>query len=542
MQCVYKKLSLLLVILLVAIVARPSIGYDDMDTIEQFKNVFYPAPFPIGTGGGIGYKTDPWTFFKVSGGLHVRDIRTGELTRVITLGENDLFAGNDDDSVYILHDLKDENIDDTFVNINLSDGTESNYRLKAWNSIKSTPGQSYTFTYYAKEIYQIVYSTDTFLKTSMTKVYCTNGKSWTLEGNPKDYFFLQAGNDLFKRGLLFVSEISDGKSFARFVNIEDGTTYARLEGQYEIAYRSNLQSPLVFMTLVSDDNKKVFRQTCVFNIETKQMIFTCEKGKEVASIDFVGDHVWISSINDFQRNNYIFGQTGPITLSRYEKDGTISRKIKIEPKLTNIPIDNFIVLNDSIIQLRVRNKLILWNYESDNLLLDSPVYDPTTFFFENNIYCVCYDKMFALDPQTMSVTWSLSFTKEIDVKVLEKKDHIYLLKRFYSTEKNKDGLIVKIINKADNSLEPYEYFVSPFYGDDNDIYDSPYGLVFISNYNICSFAVGGVQRFSIRDLYGIQSWKALDDPRYLEIKYQYDRTYRLDTKNGAFVLISTDGQ
>ena len=108
-----------------------------------------------------------------------------------------------------------------------------------------------------------------------------------------------------------------------------------------------------------------------------------------------------------------------------------------------------------------------------------------------------------------------------------------------TTKKQCDATQVKIINKADGSLEPYEFFVSPFLGTVKDIYDSPYGLVFISRNNICSFAVGGIERFSIRDLWDLQSWKPMDDPRYVEINYNFDRTFMLDTKTGVIKFIST---
>ena len=534
MRCVLKKLTIFAILCLAIITFKPSVGYDN-DSIKSLDNILYPPPF--GVGGG--YKTDPWVFFLVDGGLHIRDIHTGELIRVIPMDKNDYFLASDDDSVYIGKGFINEDTSEEYACINILDGKQREYELPPLSTMEAS-GDSWMIYVYKKEMYRIMSSFDRSTQSSSIRVYCTNGKSWVQNSDKNRYSFFYAGNDLYKKGFLLLGDIENGESYSRFVRIEDGSTYARFEGQYEVRPWSDAKSPLISATLVSDDNTNVFHQNCIINLEIKKVIFTCEKEKYVASIDFVEDHVWIVDIDDFKRNNYISRETGAITLNRMEKDGTISQKIKIDPGIPNLPINDFKVLNDSLVQLCVQTRLILWNFESDNLLLDSPVYKPRTFYFDNIIYCLTYDKMFAIDPQIMSVTWSLPFSG--GVSVFETKNKKYLLKPYHSTEKNKDGLIVKIINKADNSLEPYEFFVSPFYGDESKIYDSPYGLVFISNYNICSFAVGGVERFSIRDLYGIQSWKPMDDPRYLEIKYQYDRTYRLDTKTGAFVLVSTAGQ
>lgn len=527
-----KKLTLLAIICLFASSVKPSTGYDDTEVISQFKNIFYPSPF--GVGGGLVYKNDPWVFFKVADGLHIRDIHTGELVRVIPMDENDYFINSDDDSVYILKGFIDENTSEKYSCVDILDGKEREYELPPLNTVK-VKGDSWTRYVYKKEMYRILSSFERSTQSSSIRVYCTNGKLWFQNSDKNRYFYFYAGNDLYKKGLLFLGDIENGKSYSRFVNIEDGSTYARLEGQYEIRPWSDPRSPLISMTLLSEENKKPFRQNCIINLETKKVIFTCEKEKYVASIDLAGDHAWVVDIGDFKRNNYIFGETGQITLNRMEKDGTISKKIKIDPGITNLPINDFKVLNDSLVQLCVRNRLILWNFESNNLLLDSPVYDPRTFYYEDKIYCISYDKMFAINPQTMSISWSLPYAG--GVSVFETKNKKYLLKPYHSIEKNKDGVIVKIINKADCSLEPYEFFVSPFLGTEKDIYDSPYGLVFISRNNICSFAVGGVERFSISDLWDLQSWKPMDDPRYVEIKYKFDRTYILDTKTGVFSLV-----
>lgn len=520
------------IILLLNSSLKPSIGYDDIEVISQFKNVFYPSP--LGIVGGQVYKTDPWVFFLVDCNLHIRDIRTGELVRIIPMDKNDYFLTSDDDSVYIGKGFIDENTSEKYTCTNILDGKERKYELPPLNTVK-VKGDSLMVYVYKKEMYRILSSFERSTQSSSIRVYCTNGKSWIQNSNENRYSFFYAGNDLHKKGLLFLGDIENGKSYSRFVNIGDGSTYARFEGQYEIRPWSEPKTPLISVTLVSDDNKKVFWQNCIMNLETKKVIFTCEKEKYVASIDFIEDHAWIVDIGDFKRNYYISGETGVITLNRMEKDGTISKKIKLDPGIPNLPINDFKVLTDSLVQLYVRNRLIIWNFESDNLLLDSPVYDPRTFYYDDNIYCLSYDKVFAINPQTMSTIWSLPYAGGISV--FETKDKKILLKPYHSTEKNKDGVIVKIINKADGSLEPYEFFVSPFYGDPKKIYDSPYGLVFISDYNICSFAVGGVERFSIRDLYGIQSWIPMDDPRFVEIKYRSDRTYKLDTKTGAFSLI-----
>ena len=93
------RLTVGLICAVVLVLCVSSSKGDTMPQISDFKNIFYPAPIPFGTGGSIMYKTDQWIFFRVNGGLHIRDIGTGELFRVIPMAENDYFCGSDKDSV-----------------------------------------------------------------------------------------------------------------------------------------------------------------------------------------------------------------------------------------------------------------------------------------------------------------------------------------------------------------------------------------------------------------------------------------------------------
>lgn len=495
--------------------------------IEEFKNVFYPAPYVLNERQV--YKNDQWAYFKVNGSLHIRDIRTGELFKVIPMGDNDYFCGNDKDSVLIGRNLRNDNSSEKYVSINIIDGKETSYSFPAINTLKNVD-DSYTRFYYNKEVYRVVSSFDRYTKSSSMHVYCSNGKDWSLESDDKSYFYFQEGNYLYEKGFLSLSVDVGGKTFERFVSLADGKTLATIDGFYEIGHSMNPESPFIAMFEV-----ELNRRLAILNTETWKIIYKSENAKQNPTPFFFTDHVWLAGVDDFKLLYYCRDQTGPVVLKKLEKDGTISKDIRFEPRLRDVPLfDQIRVLSDSLVQLSSRYSLVLWNFESNNLLLNMPIYDPKTFCFDGRVYVINFEKFFEIDPHTMETQWLLNITQAISVYETNNKE--YLLEQYYSTIKGMNGVRVKIINKADNSLEPYEFFVSPYYGGENGIYDSPFGLVFISNYNICSFAVGGIERFSIKGFYGIQSWKALDDPRYVEIKYQYDRTYRLDTKTGSFAL------
>ncbi|NTU60783.1 MAG: hypothetical protein HGA95_00380 [Caldiserica bacterium] len=249
------------------------------------------------------------------------------------------------------------------------------------------------------------------------------------------------------------------------------------------------------------------RGLCLYDIERNEVIYR----KQIPNWFYVrqlNDSTWITTIED-KSNQYNFDKSGSIRLTKVDSKGIESESLTFNPAIPNLPIYSCQMISDQIVGLVARYKTYFWNFRTNQKLCEFLTNEPGFLSSGMNFLLSSKSQLICIDSQTFDTVWKLDVAIPHSIIEYETKDKIYLLNNVIDCKNQCDATQVKIVNKADNSLEPYEFFVSPFYCDQKKIYDSPHGLVFIRDNNICSFAVGGVERFKITDISSIESWRSM---------------------------------
>lgn len=517
----FNKISSFLTILAI-LLAFPQVNHGVKQNKLDASLHFYPAPAMVS-------KSYPNLFFQIGTNVHVRDTSTGHIQQIIKIENKEIIADCDRDSVLLYCPNKSNDEQFCYKRFDLSGSNES-FVIKrlVTEGIKQHP-QNMAFV--NKKPYFFYETGGTYNKSYKFTVQSPAGILWTSTNGENEWWGYGGCFSYKDVKIVAISVINSSQNFStKLFDLATGKQINTLEGCFDRTNSPNSDSPIILFDLCTQD-----RGLCLYDIDRNEIIYR----KQIPnwySVKQVNDSIWITTVED-KSNQYNFGKSGPIRLLRIDSKGNETESITFKPAIPNLPIYSCQMITDQVVGLVARYKTIIWNFRTNQKLCEFDMNNPEFYATDDNYLIGTRSQLTCIDSQTLKTVWKLDVAIPLSIIEFETKDKIYLLNNVIDFKKQCDATQVKIVNNADGSLEPYEFFVSPFYGDPKRIYDSPYGLVFISDYNICSFTVGGIERFSIRDLYGIQSWKPMDDPRYVEIKYRSDRTYKLDTKTGVFSLV-----
>jgi len=155
-------------------------------------------------------------------------------------------------------------------------------------------------------------------------------------------------------------------------------------------------------------------------------------------------------------------------------------------------------------------------------------------------------RIFALDTLNFQKKWEFESVRDYVVETKETNSQIFMGYSYTNSamdcisranESDCQVLRIKVVNKIDMSLEPYEYIIQPFSKGMDFIHPSLYGLVAIGNGYIKLLAPGNVLVYSVTASYGVKELIETDDPRYLLIKNEGNRNefyyMKLDIKTGS---------
>lgn len=522
MQCVHKKVYL--IVLLLLILSQPTTKLEATQNKLDASLYFYPAPAMVS-------KSYPNLFFQVGASIHVRDTSTGQIKQTIEIENKEIIADCDRDSVlmYCPGESNDDQI--CYKRVDL-DGTTETFIFKKI-IIAGQKRNTQNISFINNKPYFFYETGNPFNKNYQFTVQSPEGILWTGTNGENETWNFNGCFSYKDKQIVAISVMVCQKDFyLKLFDLATGKLINTVEGCFNRINYPNSDSPIILFNLCTQD-----RGLCLYDIDRNEIIYR----KQIPnwySVKQVNENDWITTVED-KSNQYNYSKSGPIKLVRIDSKGNESESITFEPAIPNLPIYSCQMITDQVVGLVARYKTIIWNFRTNQKLCEFDISNPEFYATDDNYLIGTRSQLTYIDSQTLKTVWKLDVAPSYYIIEYETKDKIYLLNNVIDFNKQCDATQVKIVNKADGSLEPYEFFVSPFYCDQKKIYDSPHGLVFISDYNICSFAVGGVERFRLTNL-DVDSWRVKSDPRYVDISTRSKLVFTLDTIDGTLVPIPAE--
>lgn len=519
MQCVHKK-SLHLLVVLVFILLQPSISFGQRQPIVDPSVYYYPTPV-------LASKSYPNLYFQVGNGIHVRDALTGQTKQVIKIETEESIVDCDRDSILLYCPAKSNDGQLCFKRFDLN-GTNETFVIEklVTEGIKHNP-QNMVFI--NKKPYFFYETGDTYNKSYKFTVQSSEGILWTGTNNENEWWGYGGCFSYKDENIVAISLVTSQQNFStKLFDLATGNLIKTVDGYCFIKKDlANSDSSLIPFAKCNQNS-----EFCLYDIRDNEIVYK----KSIPNwyyTKYFDNAIWLTTIEG-SINLYRFNDGGSIRIIKIGLDGKELENFTITPTIPNLPIYSFQIATNQVGALLAKHKTILYNFRTNQKLLELDIDLPEIYSHNGKILLETTSELVCIDEETLEPVWKLNVARTDYIKEFETNKSIYLLNNVYDHKGQCDATQVKNIDKTDNSLEPYEFFVSPFYGDESKIYDSPYGLVFISDSNICSFAIGGFERFKIKDISGIESWKSMEDPKLIEIKTSYGKNYIVNAETGVY--------
>ena len=281
--------------------------------------------------------------------------------------------------------------------------------------------------------------------------------------------------------------------------------------------------------------------SAIFNIETGKLVHEC-KGC-IHTIEKDGFLCFRKTTIDIHDRCYDFG--------RYSKDGELLESFSLKMPDEFYDCCNFVINyfeNHIIISMTENNtyRLVIINTENNNIDAKLELVNGSRVLEDGRLFYIGDRKIGCIDTQTFQQIWSMPIGNNPGTDRVFEKDfgNFKLVARdVYGIGIHK-GYIrqVKIVDKADGFVEPYEFEFE--YGGLDYCYETDYGFVnindlsrfFIDTPQVSFYRRGSVKAVGKIDYIGNVNPDtiAIKDGRFLTAKLRNKKTIEIDTREMSF--------
>ncbi len=537
MEMHYKKALIVAIsLLIIAVFFFPFSGADSHtsnQTIfppEEIAKYFYPKTY------SIPYSL-PNICFQIGNSIHVRDCETGMTKNIFNLKDNEFQILFDEKSVFTYqHEKGYDQKKQKFRKIDY-DGLVEEFEIN-YVDFKITGEERIDYRYKISDnqLYQLVIKkTITEISPweeeikSVLYVDSKDGVLWEKTAEDGHEFFFGKGDLIQGLDIVYVtnaSKSSEGyKEEIVAFDLLTGQELFRREGMF-VMHTSWHQWKTSFLYIQPEINN--IDKTEIINSKTGELLYSGDRSYYPYFLD---DIIWITTAS--QSNWYKYDESDPIKILKIDMSGEVLEKIDFNPKTPGRSYNNCKIISENIAMMVDSRQTRFFNFRSNQQLYVYPRKINNAYIHDSLIICQDDYRLFALDKLTFDLVWELEIVESYKVDIVE-SDSQYLLGYKYQNINSEciersdypecKTLRIKAINKADMSVEPYEYRINPCIFDMDDIVFSPYGLLFIGRETLSLYRPENIKVYEVRLIGEIIEHKITDDPRYIEITYLYSKS------------------
>lgn len=193
------------------------------------------------------------------------------------------------------------------------------------------------------------------------------------------------------------------------------------------------------------------------------------------------------------------------------------------------------------------SRLNVINYMSNTICARYPLDNGYAFRCGENIIIGSSDGVMGIDLKDFSARWRFDAPQRIDEKEINGRK--YVASRVYDKNDDCYALKVKVVNLIDNSVEPYEYFVSPMPGMSACICPTDYGVLFIpmASWPGKGFSIKLMRPGVPEPIYSItgedhifKEWKYTDNKDIIELISYSDKKAMFSVPDGVLTWTASE--
>ncbi len=266
-----------------------------------------------------------------------------------------------------------------------------------------------------------------------------------------------------------------------------------LDGFFDKRY---LGEGLVYLSSISIKNKKTFQ--IIFCVKTNKIVYQYEDTAIPITNHFYVDNGDVINIipSYYKDKDWLAGFW--CKLVRVSQDGTVKENLKFDIKAEMRPFEylwdiSLVYSNLVMVWAFKPSRLLVIDYLNNKVVHEQQMYAPWAQNFGGNIIVNNIQTIMAIDPRDFNTLWEVDAPMAAFIQAETIKDKTYIYNRVYDPVYDDYAVRLKVVNMEDMSVEPYEYFVSPFIGGLGSICPTPYGVVFIPSSIECAKAKGKLE-------------------------------------------------
>lgn len=307
--------------------------------------------------------------------------------------------------------------------------------------------------------------------------------------------------------------------------------------------------PNIALLQKQDNNMKT---SLLVNIKEKKVLFQSEYENLTSFPLFFSDRDDLIEICRiyYSENDY----------SRYycnikrvsSESGEVKESYRIDLPATTQPFQYYQDLSlvyDNLLFIWVYNpsRLAIIDYRTNRIIKEMPMEMAHVVNYDGNIVVGDQQWTLGLEMSNLSIRWKIETPIVKDSCIIGDKK--YFLARALDTKNDCYALKVRVVNLFDNSLEPYEYFVSPMPGMSACICPTDYGVLFIPmiNWPGKGYSIKLMRPGVPEPVYSItgedhifKEWKYTDNKDIIELVSTSDKKALFSVPDGVLTWVASE--